>query len=50
MDIIASGKFVKFKKKSVEDLQIEIDNQLTYSPCLKAGDSCIDDILIYIKY
>jgi hypothetical protein len=28
MDIIASGKFVKFKKKSVEDLQIEIDNQV----------------------
>ena len=28
MDIIASGKFIKFKKKSVEDLQIEIDNQV----------------------
>ena len=28
MDIIASGKFIKFKKKSVEDLQIEIDNRV----------------------
>ncbi|MHB1545664.1 MAG: type II toxin-antitoxin system RelE/ParE family toxin [bacterium] len=28
MDVIASGRFIKFKKKSVENLQAEIDNQV----------------------